>query len=109
MKIIYSFNKHGFEAEYWQREIADASDRNYQFIPFNHEKYLNPQLYIRAQLLDNLYFERHPGLLQMYAEVEQLIFETQANAIIVDNVMPYHPEFLKNIQIYKVLDRKSVV
>jgi len=103
MKIIYSFNKRGFEADYWQREIASASDENYQFIPFNHDKYLDPQLYIRAQLLDNRYFDRHPGLLQMYADLEKLIYDSQANALIVDNAMPYHPEFLKNIRIYKVL------
>jgi spore maturation protein CgeB len=55
MKIIYSFNKCGFEADYWQREIAAASCEFYRFIPFNHETYLDPNLYVRAQLLDNLY------------------------------------------------------
>lgn len=103
LKIIYSFNKKGFEANYWQREIAAASDEQYQFIPFNHEKYLDPLLYIRAQLLDNLYFRCHPGLLRMYADLKQLIFTIQADALIVDNCFPYHPEFLRTIQLYKVL------
>jgi len=55
MKIIYSFNKRGFEADYWTKEIPAASTPEFQFIPFNHDPFLNPNLYIRAQLLDNLY------------------------------------------------------
>lgn len=103
MKIIYSFNKRGFEADYWHKEIAAASEERYRFIPFNHDKYLNPNLYLRAQLLDNLYFHRHPALLQMYADIERMIRDSRADAIIVDNCFPYHPEFLKKLKIYKVL------
>jgi len=54
MRILYSFNKEGFEADYWTREIAGASTDSYEFIPFNHGKYLKPLLYVRSQLLDNL-------------------------------------------------------
>jgi spore maturation protein CgeB len=103
MKIIYSFNKRGFEAEYWQREIASASDDRYQFIPFNHDPYLDPSLYQRAQLLDNLYFSGHPGLLCMYADIQELIKKEGVEALIVDNCFPYHPEFLRKLKIYKVL------
>ena len=93
MKIIYSYNKSGFEEAYWQREITEASIERYSFISFNHGVYLNPLLYQRAQLLDNLYFNRHPGILRMYADLERLIAETCANVLIVDNCFPYHPEF----------------
>lgn len=103
MKIIYSFNKEGFEADYWQKEIAAASDERCSFIPFNHGIYLNPSLYIRAQLLDNLYFERNPGLLRMYADIEKMICDTGADALVVDNCFPYHPDFLRKLNIYKVL------
>jgi spore maturation protein CgeB len=103
MKIIYSFNKRGFEADYWQREIAAASDDRYQFLPFNHDPYLDTSLYQRAQLLDNLYFARHPGLLRMYADIQEFIKKEGVEALIVDNCFPYHPDFLKKIQIYKVL------
>lgn len=103
MKIIYSFNKNGFEADYWQKEIAAASDESCLFIPFNHGQYLNSSHYVRAQLLDNLYFNRDPGLFRMYADIEKLIGETGANALIVDNCFPYHPDFLKKLKIYKVL------
>lgn len=103
LKIIYSFNKTNFEADYWQKEIVQASNEQYQFIPFNHNKYIDPGLYVRAQLLDNLYYQNQPGLLKMYEELNQLIKESDADALIVDNCFPYHPEFLKTLQIYKVL------
>ena len=32
MKIIYSFNKTGYESEYWQREISIASFEGCTFI-----------------------------------------------------------------------------
>ena len=103
MKVIYSFNKNGFEANYWRAEISAASNDYYFFIPFNHGTYLNPHRYTRAQLLDNLYFQRHAGLMRMYADLELLIHDSGADALIVDNCFPYHPDFLKKIQIYKVL------
>jgi spore maturation protein CgeB len=103
VKIVYSFNKRGFEAEYWQREIEAASNDRYQFLTFNHNNYLDPQFYRRAQLLDNLYFDNHPGLLRMYADLQTLISREQPKALIVDNCFPYHPDFLRSLGIYKVM------
>jgi len=103
MKIIYSFNKKGFEADYWTREIAGASTPEYEFIPFNHDPYLDPNLYIRAQLLDNHYYQEHPGLKRMYKDIAQKIQETGADVLLVDTCPPYHPEFLRKLNIYKVL------
>jgi glycosyltransferase involved in cell wall biosynthesis len=103
MKILYSFNKKGFEANYWTREIAMATSAACEFIPFNHDPYLDPNRYIRAQLLDNLYYENHPGLSRMYTDLSQRILETGAEALLVDNCPPYHPEFLRKLRVYKVL------
>jgi spore maturation protein CgeB len=103
VKIIYSYNKRGFEADYWPREIEAASDERHHFIPFNHANYLDTSLYLRAQLLDNLYFALHPGLMQMYADLERLITTSRASVLIVDNCFPYHPEFLRKLKIYKVM------
>jgi len=103
MKIIYSFNKKGFEAEYWTKEIALASNADYEFIPFNHEPYLNTNLYLRAQLLDNLYFENDVRLNHMYTALEAKIKETKADVLLVDNLAPYHPDYLRKLNIYKVL------
>ena len=55
MRIIYSYNKRGFEADMFHEEIAAASDEQYSFIPFNHDPYVDVSSYIRAQLLDNLW------------------------------------------------------
>jgi spore maturation protein CgeB len=103
MRILYSFNKEGFEAEYWTREIAAASTNNCQFVPFNHGRYLNPLLYIRAQLLDNLYYQQHSALLRMYDDFDRKMREIDADAVIVDNCPPYHPDFLRRMPYYKVL------
>ena len=103
MKIIYSFNKKGFEADYWAREIAAAATHQCEFIPFNHDAYLDQGLYIRAQLLDNLYYQGHQGLKRMYADIEKKIQETNADVLLVDNCPPYHPDFLCKLDIYKVL------
>ena len=73
MKILYSFNKRGFEAEFWTREIAAASNESCEFIPFNHDGFVDVQRYVRAQLLDNLYFVKHPGLIRLYAALEASI------------------------------------
>ena len=103
MKFIYSFNKSGFEADYWRREIAAASNSIHQFLPFNHEPYLAPSLYGRAQLLDNLYFAEHSGLLRMYGDIKEVIEREKADGLIVDTCPPYHPEFLRGLKPYKVL------
>lgn len=103
LKIIYSFNKFGFEAEYWAREIAAASGDGLKFIPFNHGSRVDPVLYPRAQKLDDLYFTRHPGLLGLYAEIEALVQSTCPDALLVDNLPPYHPEFLRRLRVHKVL------
>jgi spore maturation protein CgeB len=103
MKVIYSFNKRGFEAALFEREINGASTDQYQFIPFNHDPYLDVSRYLRAQLLDNLYFAREPGLMRLYSDVSALIRETGADALLVDNCFPYHPEFLRKLDIFKVM------
>jgi spore maturation protein CgeB len=103
LTILYSYNKVGFEADYWFRELTAASDARYRFVPFNHDPYLDVRSYLRAQLLDHLWFDRAPGLLRLYDDLQTRIAETGASALIVDNCPPYHPEFLRTLPIYKVL------
>lgn len=103
MNILYSFNKVGYEAAYWAREIAAASDSDFTFVPFNHGDFLDPQLHLRAQLLDNLYFANHPGLVRLYEAFDGRLRERNIDAVIVDNCFPYHPEFLRTRSVYKVL------
>jgi spore maturation protein CgeB len=103
LTILYSYNKRGFEAEYWFRELAATSQTSYRFVPFNHDPYLDVAEYIRAQLLDNLWFNRDPRLLRLYEDLKARLTESRANALLVDNCPPYHPEFLRTLDIYKVL------
>lgn len=103
MKIVYSFNKKGFEARFWEREITAASTDSVEFIPFNHDPYLDVVRYIRAQLLDNLYYERNTSLMRMYADIERVLSRAHADVLVVDNCPPYHPEFLRGLPVYRVL------
>jgi len=103
LRILYSFNKTGFEAEYWTREIAGASDEDVEFVPFNHDPYLSPRRYLRAQQLDNLYFDKDPGLTRMYADLEARLRETGARALLVDTCPPYHPDYLRKLDVFKAL------
>jgi spore maturation protein CgeB len=103
MKVIYSFNKTGAEAQLWEREISRTASARVQLVPFNHQRYLDPNKYLRAQLLDNLYYERNPGLLRMYADIKEQLREHGAKVLLVDNCPPYHPEFLRELSVYKML------
>lgn len=103
MKVVYSFNKKGFEADYWAREIAAASNHHIEFLPFNHDPYLDTARYVRAQLLDNLYYREEPGLLRLYTDLKLLLAKEEPDVLLVDNCPPYHPEFLRTLDIYKAL------
>jgi spore maturation protein CgeB len=102
LTIVYSFNKRGAEEEYWTREISEASDQEFQFVPFNHDPYLDYQEYLRAQLLDELYQRRDPRLMRMYADLKRTLEEKSADVLVVDNCFPYHPEFLRGLSVYKI-------
>jgi hypothetical protein len=103
MKIIYSYNKRGFEADVFRDAIAGASDDRYTFVPFNHDPYLDMKLCVRAQLLDNQYYERHPGLMRLYGDIEAMIRDLRADVLLVDNALPYHPDFLRTLNVFKVM------
>lgn len=103
MKILYSFNKRGAEAAFWGKEIAAASDDSVTFIPFNHDPYVTTGRYLRAQQLDNLYFERDAGLMRLYADVEMRVRDEQIDVLLVDTCPPYHPDWLRTLPMVKTL------
>lgn len=103
MNIVYSFNKQGVEARYWEEEIRAASSDRFVFIPFNHDIDMDWKKYARAQLLDNLYYARDAALVALYKDFEEVLREHRADAVIVDNAAPYHPDFLRTINVYKAL------
>lgn len=103
VRILYSYNKRGFEAEFWHREIAAASTASHTFIPFNHGEYIDPSRTLRAQALDDLFFAKDRDLMRLYEAFERRLAEESADAVIVDNAMPYHPDYLRGLTVYKVL------
>jgi hypothetical protein len=103
VKILYSFNKQGAEAEFWQREIADASSSKATYVPFNHGVYLDPNRYRRAQLLDELYYDRNSGLTHLYSDVESRVRNEAIDVLLIDNFCPYHPDWLRRLPVFKVL------
>lgn len=101
--ILYSYNKRGYEAEYWAREIAAASNESVRFLPFNHDPFLDDGCYVRAQLLDNAYYARNAGLEKLYAHVSRVLVEEKVDVLLVDTCAPYHPEYLLRLEQHKVL------
>ncbi len=103
LTILYSFNKTGYEAEFWEREIAAAAGPGWRFVPFNHGRHVDPRSCARAQLLDALYFANDPALLRLYRELQAALRSTGAQVLLVDTCPPYHPEYLRQLPVYKVL------
>lgn len=103
MKIVYSFNKASYEAARWKGEIESASDAEYEFIPFNHDPYLGVEEYTDSFRLDRLYHLRDPRLMKMYSDLGRLIGECRADALIVTNCPPYHPDYLRKLKVYRAL------
>ena len=102
MNILYSFNKLGFEEEYWFDEIGRSEGIDYKYFPFNHGIGLDKSDYITAQHLDRLYGSKDKALMELYSNIEAFILDKKIDVILVDNLNPYHPEFLKKLGIYKV-------
>jgi spore maturation protein CgeB len=103
VRIAYSFNKTGFEASCWEQEIRAASEGECTFVPFNHGRYLDSATYLNAWSLNQLYQRRHQPLMRLYAEFEELLRREEIDAILVNNVPPYHPEWLRRLSVYKAL------
>lgn len=103
MKVIYSYNKKGDEGSRWGEEIRLASNEECEFIPFNHQPYLDPSEYADAYKLDCLYRAGNIRLKRLYADFCSLIQASGAAAVIVANCPPYHPDFLRSLSVYKAL------
>jgi spore maturation protein CgeB len=103
MKVVYSFYKRGEEGEGWARDIRDASNDRFTFIPFNQVGYLGCEQYLTAPQLDRLYCTKHPSLMRLCADFERLVKDEGVDAVVVCDAPPFHPDFLRELPIYKVL------
>lgn len=103
MKIIYSFNKQGYEGQCWESEIRAASSEEATFYPFNHGEYLSPSFYDDSVKLDKLYQNGDQRLMRLYGELTRYVEEWKPDVLFVTNCPPYHPDFLRKLSLYKVL------
>lgn len=103
MKIVYSYNKQGYEAQAWQREIAAASGDGHAFVPFNHGEYIDPLACDDSVVLDRMYQSGAPALQNLQRALSDLLREERADALLVTNAPPYHPDFLRGLGVYKAL------
>lgn len=103
LTVLYSHNKRGFERDYWEREIAAASGGSVRFVPFDHGTIFPVANYLRGQTLDNHWFDKNPQLLGLYNALRRVIDGERADALVVDNANPYHPEFLRRLDVHKAL------
>jgi spore maturation protein CgeB len=87
----------------WARDIVAASDAKHQFIPFNQDGYLDLYSYGDAVQLDRLYQSKHPGLFRLYADFERLVATHNAQAVVVCDGPPFHPDYLLRLPLYRVL------
>jgi spore maturation protein CgeB len=103
MKILYSYNKSNFEEKYWNKELKLANCKDFEIIPFNHGNYFDISKILRAQLLDNLFYQHDKGLLTLYKSLKEIISQKNIDVLVVDNCFPYHPEFLASLNVFKVI------
>ncbi|HET9983727.1 MAG TPA: hypothetical protein VFQ38_09070, partial [Longimicrobiales bacterium] len=104
MRLLISFNKTGYEGACWMREIAQASTERVRFIPFNPGALCPPALYDSAAALDRAYQRRDPRVLALQAGLEAAILEHSPDVLFVTNSPPYHPDYLRTLRLYKVLN-----
>ena len=103
MKILYSFNKAGYEKDYWIKELKSANCNDFEIIPFNHGDYIDVSKILRAQLLDNLFYENNEDIINLYRNIKETIDQQNIEVLVVDNCFPYHPEFLASLNVFKVI------
>ncbi len=103
LKIIYSAGLRETDRDtYNDDSFKKMSTNDYEFVLFDHRKYLG-QIIENAWILDDLYRNKDEKLFKTYDELKKLIENTKADVLLVvtDNI--YHPEFVKNLNVYTVL------
>lgn len=103
LKIIYSDGLRDIDKETYNSDsFRKLNTADYEFVLFNHRKHLR-RVITNAWILDDLYRNRDKNLLETYEELKKLIEDSEADILMVgaDNI--YHPEFIKNLDVYTVL------
>jgi spore maturation protein CgeB len=98
--LILSYSKNGEEGRHWARELASASTASCRVIPFNHGEALGYWCNDAWQL-DVAYRRGDPSLRNLYAKLSALISDCRADYFLVTNDVPYHPDFLLSLPVYR--------
>ena len=103
MKILYSWGHHPVWARSIEREVADWRRAGHDVTSFNHRAFAGIPKFPKPDELDALYRRRHPGLMGLYRQVEELACEY--DVLLVNHDTLYHPDFLSTLRgrIYTVL------
>lgn len=101
--VIYSYNKNGDEDRIWNAELNQFKNTNIRFIPFNHGNFIDVNTILDAQRLDDLFYAKDEKLNILYDELKNKIIEYNCRAIVVDNCFPYHPDYLFDLNILKIM------
>ncbi len=99
--ILFSYGKPGEEGRIWEREVAAASTALVRFVPFNHRTALGGVTYESAVQLDRDYRASSQNLLTLYRQTEAAISRAGARILFVTNDQPYHPDFLRKLDVYR--------
>ncbi|HRJ33667.1 MAG TPA: glycosyltransferase [Fimbriimonadaceae bacterium] len=103
MKIVLSFNKPGWEGDQWTAEIERASDEHTQWIAFNHQEPVPIREMLSFDSLDRLWKRQDPRLLELYRRAQKCLDDHQADVLFVTNCPPYHPDWLAQQKVHRVL------
>lgn len=102
MKVLYSYNKNGYEEVAFKSYINKISNGPIEVFPFNHSKYLSLKYYFDANSLEHSIKFNTLKLDIFYAQVESLIKSENITHLLVDNSNPYHYSFLERLKVKKI-------
>ena len=103
LRVIYSIGLDEFSKDVGiESYYKKLSNEDYEFILFDHRQYLGCVIK-NAQELDYLYWNNDKSLYRTYGDLKKLIDKFKADILVVSTDNIYHPEFIKKLDIYKVL------
>ena len=102
LRIIASIGMDQFARETYPEIFRRLNNEDYEFYLFDHYQALGQKIR-GAYRLDELYRNRDKKLLEVYDRLVKLIDSFKADVLIVSAYNIYHPEFVKDLNVYTVL------
>ncbi len=102
LKVILSAGLGELQKKDFKSNFEKLSNADYEFVLFDHRALVG-RIIENSWILDDLYRKKDTNLFKAYSEIKRLIEDTKADILLVGSDNIYHPEFIKNLKIYKVL------